>query len=229
MTIVIIKHCPLFSIAFIQSFHVSNLCQNKCLNNGTCIINVQDKRESCLCSAAFAGDRCQINIDECSSSPCRNGGLCIDGLGEFICSCSEGQLKTINLIFQTGCIHLIHPIDNSSIVRFHYTWQRLFFSHRLTIDLNDLQFSIELKYERDEYVHMLSYLNSMRILFHLCACVCKDENRTNNWNDIWENLLFPFILNWSGTKWARARITPESNNALLFHSSTITNCRSNMI
>lgn len=74
----------------IQSFHVSNLCQNKCLNNGTCIINAEDRRESCLCTVAFAGDRCQINIDECSSSPCLHGGLCLDGLGEFICSCAEG-------------------------------------------------------------------------------------------------------------------------------------------
>ncbi|CAF4399033.1 unnamed protein product, partial [Rotaria sp. Silwood2] len=75
---------------FTNCFHISNLCQNKCLNNGTCIINSEDKRESCLCSKAFSGDRCQINIDECSSSPCRHGGLCIDGLGEFICSCPEG-------------------------------------------------------------------------------------------------------------------------------------------
>ncbi|CAF4817384.1 unnamed protein product, partial [Rotaria sp. Silwood1] len=74
---------------FTNCFHISNLCQNKCLNNGTCIINPEDKRESCLCSKAFSGDRCQINIDECSSSPCRHGGLCIDGLGEFICSCPE--------------------------------------------------------------------------------------------------------------------------------------------
>ncbi len=81
-------------LAFIHCFHISNLCQNKCLNNGTCIFNGEDKRESCLCSSAFTGDRCQINIDECSSSPCRHGGLCIDGLGEFICSCPEG--KTFN-------------------------------------------------------------------------------------------------------------------------------------
>ncbi|UJR26598.1 hypothetical protein I4U23_007918 [Adineta vaga] len=62
----------LILIPFNHCFHISNLCQNKCLNN------------------AFSGDRCQVNIDECSSSPCRHGGLCIDGLGEFICSCPEG-------------------------------------------------------------------------------------------------------------------------------------------
>jgi len=86
-------------LAFINCFHISNLCQNKCLNNGTCIINAEDKRESCLCSSAFSGDRCQINIDECSSSPCRNGGQCIDGLGEFICSCPEGKTFYFSLFF----------------------------------------------------------------------------------------------------------------------------------
>ncbi|CAF1668837.1 unnamed protein product [Adineta ricciae] len=79
----------LILIPFNHCFHISNLCQSKCLNNGTCIVNVEDKRESCLCTSAFTGDRCQINIDECSSSPCRNDGSCIDGLGEFMCSCPQ--------------------------------------------------------------------------------------------------------------------------------------------
>ena len=93
------------SPAFIHCFHISNLCQNKCLNNGTCIINAEDKRESCLCSSAFSGDRCQINVDECSSSPCLHGGLCIDGLGEFICSCPEGMRLDSFFFFFICIIH----------------------------------------------------------------------------------------------------------------------------
>lgn len=117
-------------LAFIHCFHISNLCQNKCLNNGTCIINSEDKRESCLCTTAFTGDRCQINIDECSSSPCLHGGLCIDGLGEFICSCREGK--------QERKICMAHPdvvnshLDNRMFiyvkVSLHLT-KRCCFSH----------------------------------------------------------------------------------------------------
>lgn len=130
-------------LAFIHCFHISNLCQNKCLNNGTCIINAEDKRESCLCSSAFSGDRCQINIDECSSSPCRHGGLCIDGLGEFICSCPEGMtyslfiialLLPIDKMCTSGYVLLYSQVDNRmSIyvkVSLHLT-NVIFFSHTI--------------------------------------------------------------------------------------------------
>ncbi|CAF1365225.1 unnamed protein product [Adineta steineri] len=96
----------LILIPFINCFHISNLCQNQCLNNGTCIINAEDKRESCLCSSAFSGDRCQIKINECSSSPCRHGGQCIDGLGEFMCSCLEGYEGRL-------CENPIDPCQNN--------------------------------------------------------------------------------------------------------------------
>ncbi|CAF2076587.1 unnamed protein product [Rotaria magnacalcarata] len=108
MWLVLIATLILFP--FNSCFHISNLCQNKCLNNGTCIINSEDKRESCLCSKAFSGDRCQVNIDECSSSPCRHGGLCIDGLGEFICSCPEGYEGRFCEIPIDPCYH--NPCEN---------------------------------------------------------------------------------------------------------------------
>ena len=30
------------------------------------------------------------DIDECSSNPCRNGGVCIDRPAEFVCDCVNG-------------------------------------------------------------------------------------------------------------------------------------------
>ena len=40
--------------------------------------------------AIFAGTRCQTNINECSSSPCLNGGICTDGVNKYTCACQSG-------------------------------------------------------------------------------------------------------------------------------------------
>lgn len=38
------------------------------------------------------GAKCEIDIDECDSAPCQNGGLCNDGMGDFQCQCKPGFL-----------------------------------------------------------------------------------------------------------------------------------------
>lgn len=38
------------------------------------------------------GAKCEIDIDECDSAPCQNGGLCKDGMGDFECQCKPGFL-----------------------------------------------------------------------------------------------------------------------------------------
>lgn len=39
-----------------------------------------------------SGAKCEIDIDECDSTPCQNGGLCKDGMGDFQCQCKPGFL-----------------------------------------------------------------------------------------------------------------------------------------
>lgn len=39
-----------------------------------------------------SGAKCEIDIDECNSAPCQNGGLCKDGMGDFQCQCKPGFL-----------------------------------------------------------------------------------------------------------------------------------------
>ncbi|NXR46293.1 CRUM1 protein, partial [Hippolais icterina] len=58
-----------------------------CLNAGTC----QDLFNSfrCACSAGWAGQRCEANIDDCQPSPCVHGD-CVDGLADFQCECFRG-------------------------------------------------------------------------------------------------------------------------------------------
>lgn len=37
------------------------------------------------------GDLCEINIDECESQPCQNGGWCEDGVASYTCHCPETE------------------------------------------------------------------------------------------------------------------------------------------
>lgn len=46
------------------------------------------------------GKNCEINIDECSPMPCKEGSTCVDGINEFTCICVpglSGKLCDINI------------------------------------------------------------------------------------------------------------------------------------
>lgn len=40
-----------------------------------------------FCPAFQTGNLCQVNINECASSPCMNKGTCVDGVASFTCLC----------------------------------------------------------------------------------------------------------------------------------------------
>ncbi|XP_062269378.1 protein crumbs homolog 2a isoform X2 [Platichthys flesus] len=46
----------------------------------------------CQCQSGFAGENCSVNIDECESEPCQNGGTCEDKINGYICTCRAGFL-----------------------------------------------------------------------------------------------------------------------------------------
>uniref|UniRef100_A0A8C1L6C0 Notch receptor 3 n=1 Tax=Cyprinus carpio TaxID=7962 RepID=A0A8C1L6C0_CYPCA len=48
------------------------------------VINGDLHSDSCLPSS---GNLCQVNINECASSPCLNRGTCVDGVASFTCLC----------------------------------------------------------------------------------------------------------------------------------------------
>jgi hypothetical protein len=58
-----------------------------CQNGGTC---AADGGVACDCPSGFAGDMCEINIDDCDPNPCMNDGSCIDGVDAFTCVCPPG-------------------------------------------------------------------------------------------------------------------------------------------
>lgn len=47
---------------------------------------------SLQCMPGYTGKNCEIEINECQSHPCQNGGTCIDLVGHYICSCPPGTL-----------------------------------------------------------------------------------------------------------------------------------------
>ena len=50
----------------------SSLCEH----GGLCV--AVNHRPKCFCPAGFSGPRCEVNVDECASNPCYNGGECVD-------------------------------------------------------------------------------------------------------------------------------------------------------
>eukprot|EP00057_Strongylocentrotus_purpuratus_P031399 XP_784490.3 PREDICTED: fibropellin-1 [Strongylocentrotus purpuratus] len=56
-----------------------------CENNGECIRDGQ-----CRCVTGFTGTICETNIDDCSTNPCMNGGVCVDEVNSFTCNCAAG-------------------------------------------------------------------------------------------------------------------------------------------
>uniref|UniRef100_A0A8C2JSK4 Neurocan n=1 Tax=Cyprinus carpio TaxID=7962 RepID=A0A8C2JSK4_CYPCA len=56
-----------------------------CLHGGTCLPHGEGFR--CFCPQGYAGESCEIDVDECQSNPCENGGTCIDKEDSFVCLC----------------------------------------------------------------------------------------------------------------------------------------------
>ncbi len=65
-----------------------------CQNGASCVDGIN--QYTCHCPAGYNGDNCAVDIDECESSPCDNGGVCYDSHsddyeikpGAFKCICS---------------------------------------------------------------------------------------------------------------------------------------------
>jgi len=49
-----------------------------------------DNKFECKCRDGYQGEFCQTNVDDCASSPCRNGGECQDLVGDYECLCPQG-------------------------------------------------------------------------------------------------------------------------------------------
>ncbi|XP_041470021.1 nidogen-2-like [Lytechinus variegatus] len=68
-----------------------------CAPTGVCVFVSRDGNHKfvCICDPGYTGVHCDLNINECSSHPCMNGGTCINGLNTFTCNCVPGYTGSI--------------------------------------------------------------------------------------------------------------------------------------
>jgi hypothetical protein len=45
---------------------------------------------SCTCGPGLEGATCEVEVDECGSAPCTNGGTCTDLRADYACACPPG-------------------------------------------------------------------------------------------------------------------------------------------
>lgn len=48
-------------------------------------------------ATGFSGHLCQYDVDECASTPCKNGAKCLDGPNTYTCVCTEGTRGSAGL------------------------------------------------------------------------------------------------------------------------------------
>ena len=70
---------------------------------------------NCTCFGGFetvdSGVTCAEIIDECESSPCENGGTCVDAVLAFTCECADGyEGPHCNEQSILSCVHADGPI-----------------------------------------------------------------------------------------------------------------------
>lgn len=83
----------------------------ECLDLGQSIL--------CRCQAGFTGANCQVNIDDCASSPCQNAGTCQDGVNDYTCSCTLGYTGKNCSVRSDACG--AHPCQNGGTCFTHFT------------------------------------------------------------------------------------------------------------
>ncbi|KAG9262634.1 protein jagged-1a [Astyanax mexicanus] len=80
-TVAVVSNSSAGSVRFISS--------NVCGPHGRCRSHAGG-HFSCECDEGFTGTYCHENINDCESSPCGNGGTCIDKVNVYQCICADG-------------------------------------------------------------------------------------------------------------------------------------------
>lgn len=86
------------------------------LLGGECVANstlAPEEGYTCQCRAGFSGAHCEVNINDCESNPCLNGGSCKDEINSFRCFCVPGFVGELCQVNVDDC--LMKPCANGGI------------------------------------------------------------------------------------------------------------------
>ncbi|XP_053675860.1 protein eyes shut [Anopheles nili] len=72
---------------------ICNRSGDRCLNGAACI-DGPGLEFTCDCTGGYEGFLCDSEINECASSPCQNGAICIDKFASYVCACPMGYSGT---------------------------------------------------------------------------------------------------------------------------------------
>ena len=64
---------------------------------------------TCACLMGFEGADCEVNVDECASAPCVNGGACVDVVAGYVCNCVPGYQGKDTLKYLEATLFLKFP------------------------------------------------------------------------------------------------------------------------
>ena len=91
----------------------------------------------CSCSIGYTGSHCAVEINECSSAPCHNGGTCVDQIGKYACTCPVGYTGSVCDVdiddcsptpclnqgsctdLVSTCTHILHIGDSIELMHAH--------------------------------------------------------------------------------------------------------------
>ncbi|KAJ8376185.1 hypothetical protein SKAU_G00067650 [Synaphobranchus kaupii] len=83
-----VEEVPWYIIKHVRPKLPVSICGNEqknytCFNGGNC----SETSMMCDCMSGFTGHRCELELDECQSNPCQNGGYCRNMVDRFQCVC----------------------------------------------------------------------------------------------------------------------------------------------
>lgn len=68
-------------------------CTHRCRSKNLYLLSsvlIMSPLSSLEIVSTSVGQTCEVDINECVKSPCRNGGVCVNSMGGFQCRCNPG-------------------------------------------------------------------------------------------------------------------------------------------